>query len=92
MSRDQLEETTVLYHRIALAIGLSWLLSSTVFGQINSRSAISSLQSNRPSIRNQLLNRPTVSPYLRLLQGDGGVTSGFGGGESDLSDPGPATN
>ena len=50
---------------------------SDVLAQSNSRSAINTLGNNRVrSIQNQLTNRPTVSPYLRLLNTNNSTSIG----------------
>ena len=70
---------TVNATRLAMALLLGLSLSSVCSAQFSSsRSAINTIGQSRQTVRNQILNRNTVSPYLRLLQGGSGVNSGFG--------------
>ncbi len=63
--------------RIILAMGIGLLVVSSAFAQ---NSSLNALQRGRQTTSRQILNNPTVSPYLRLLQGGGsGVNSGIGG-------------
>ena len=60
-------------------LAVAFCLPSSVLAQSGSSGALSTLSRAQSgfSVTNRINNRPTVSPYLRLLQGNGQAQSGF---------------
>ena len=65
----------------SIFVGVALLAPAIATAQSSSNSSISALSRANAgtNITNRINNNPTVSPYLRLLQGNGNAQAGFGG-------------